>query len=81
MRCRTMKRQVAIYRHLIIMIVIPITITHIIDATWRPQARTVWGKELLGDDKHHVAHLIAEAMGAAGLIRDIHYRRQEITEK
>jgi len=39
------------------------------------------GNELLGDDKYHVAHLIAEATGAAGLIRDLHYRRQDIKEK
>lgn len=39
------------------------------------------GKELLGDKEHHVAHLIAEAMGAAGMIRDIRYRQQEITDK
>lgn len=38
------------------------------------------GKELLGDDKHHVAHLIGEAMGAVGLLKDIQYRRKEITD-
>jgi len=33
-----------------------------------------FSKELLGDRKHHVAHLVAEALGAAALIKDIRDR-------
>jgi hypothetical protein len=33
-----------------------------------------FGKELLGDRGHHVAHLVAEAVGATGLIKDVRDR-------
>jgi hypothetical protein len=33
-----------------------------------------FGKELLGDRKHHVAHLVLEAIGATGLIKDVRDR-------
>ena len=29
------------------------------------------GKELLGDRKHHVVHLVAEAIGATGLVQEL----------
>lgn len=32
------------------------------------------GRELLGDKRHHVAHLVAEAVGATGLIKDLRDR-------
>ncbi|KIW59463.1 hypothetical protein PV05_03910 [Exophiala xenobiotica] len=34
------------------------------------------GKELLGDRRHHVVHLIAEALGAVGALRDIQGRKR-----
>ncbi|KEF54267.1 uncharacterized protein A1O9_09433 [Exophiala aquamarina CBS 119918] len=33
------------------------------------------GKELLGDKRHHIIHLIGEALGAVGTIKDIHDQR------
>jgi hypothetical protein len=32
------------------------------------------GKELLGDNKHHFAHLVAEAVGATGLLKGVRDR-------
>ena len=34
------------------------------------------GRELLGDGRHHVTHLVAEAVGATGLIKDLRDRIQ-----
>jgi hypothetical protein len=32
------------------------------------------GSELLGDKRHHVAHLVVEAVDATGLIKDLRDR-------
>jgi hypothetical protein len=32
------------------------------------------GREILGDRKHHVAHLLGEALGATGLIQELRAR-------
>jgi hypothetical protein len=32
------------------------------------------GREILGDRKHHVAHLVGEALGATGLIQELRAR-------
>lgn len=35
------------------------------------------GKQLLGDKNHHVVRLVAEALGATGLLKDIQWRERE----
>ena len=35
------------------------------------------GKELLGDKRHHIAHLVAETLGAIGAIKDINARHRD----
>jgi len=34
------------------------------------------GKELLGDKNNHVAHLVAEVLGATGLVKDLNARNR-----
>ncbi len=39
------------------------------------------GKELMGDKKHHVRHLIGEAFGVAGLMQQLREREREQEEE